>query len=333
MDGAGAIGLIALKAVLALVIGLVNIIVFMYMERKVIADMQVRFGPMRVGPHGTLQQIADVIKLLNKEDIIPAAADKWLFILAPFIAFVPAFMLYLTIPISHNLMVANLDLGFFYLFGILTVVPVSILVAGWASHNKYSLLGGLRGAAQQISYEIPLLASILGVVMLTGSFSLVDIVKAQQLPLIKIGAFTVLPRWYVFLQPFAFLFYFTAALADTQRTPFDIPEAESELVQGYNTEYSSIKFALFFLGEYSNALIISALSVIAFFGGWSGFGPIPGVVWFFLKTYIFVYFIIWLRSTLPRIRIDQLMDLGWKILLPLTLINVVVTGFLMLKGT
>jgi len=325
------IGLIALKGVLALAIGIANIVIFIYMERKVIADMQVRFGPMRVGPHGTLQPIADLIKILNKEDIIPAAADRWLFILAPGIAFVPAYMLYLTIPISQNLMVADLDLGIFYLFGIMTVVPVSVLVAGWASHSKYALLGGLRGAAQQISYEIPLLASILGVVMLTGSFSLVSIVKAQQLPLIKLGAFTILPRWYIFLQPFGFLFYFIAALADTQRTPFDIPEAESELVQGYNTEYSSIKFALFFLGEYSNALIISALSVIVFFGGWSGFGPIPGVVWFFLKTYAFVYFIIWLRSTLPRIRIDQLMDLGWKVLLPLTLVNVIVTGFLMIR--
>ncbi|MDP1808090.1 MAG: NADH-quinone oxidoreductase subunit NuoH [Actinomycetota bacterium] len=322
--------MITLKGVLALAIGIVNIVIFIYMERKVIADMQVRFGPMRVGPHGTLQPIADVIKLLAKEDIVPAAADRLLFILAPFIAFVPAFMLYLTIPISENLVVADLPLGIFYLFGILTVVPVSVLIAGWSSHSKYALLGGLRGAAQQISYEIPLLASILGVIMLTGSFSLVDIVKAQQVPLIKLGAFTILPRWFIFLQPFGFLFYFTAALADTQRTPFDMPEAESELVQGYNTEYSSIKFALFFLGEYSNALIISALSVIIFFGGWSGFGPIPGVVWFFLKTYVFVYFIIWLRSTLPRIRIDQLMDMGWKILLPLTLVNIIVTGFLMI---
>src|SRR3989304_1139326 len=250
MEVFSAVGLIAIKAIIALLIGLGNVVVFLYIERKIIADMQVRYGPMRVGFHGILQPIADSLKLMTKEDIIPTAADRWLFILAPFIAFVPAFMLYLTIPISENLYVANLDLGFFYLFGILTVVPVAVLVAGWASHSKYALIGGLRGAAQQISYEIPLLASILGVVMLTGSFSLVDIVNAQQLPLIKIGAFTILPRWYIFLQPFGFLFYFTAALADTQRTPFDIPDAESELVQGYNTEYSSMKFALFFLGEY-----------------------------------------------------------------------------------
>lgn len=321
--------LIVLKGIIALVIGLVNILIFLYMERKVLADLQVRYGPMRVGPHGLLQPVADALKLILKEDIIPTAADRWLFILAPFIAFVPAFMLYLTIPISENLYVYNLDLGFFYLFGVLTVVPVGILVAGWASHSKYSLIGGLRAAAQQISYEIPLLLSVLGVIMLAGSFSLVDIVKAQQSYFYLFGI-PILPRWFIFLQPFGFLFYFIAALSDTQRTPFDIPEAESELVQGYSTEYSSMKFALFFLGEYSNVIIISALSVIAFLGGWSG--PIlPGVVWFFLKTYALVYLIIWLRATWPRVRIDQLMDFGWKILLPLTLINIMVTGFLMLK--
>jgi NADH-quinone oxidoreductase subunit H len=321
--------LIVLKGIIALAIGLGNVLVFLYLERKVLADLQVRYGPMRVGPHGLLQPIADALKLILKEDIIPTAADKWLFILAPFIAFVPAFMLYLTIPISENLYVYNLDLGFFYLFGILTVVPVGILVAGWASHSKYSLIGGLRAAAQQISYEIPLLLSVLGVVMLAGSFSLVDIVKAQQGYLHLFGV-PILPRWFIFLQPFGFLFYFIAALSDTQRTPFDIPEAESELVQGYFTEYSSMKFALFFLGEYSNVIIISALSVIAFLGGWSG-PLLPGVVWFFLKTYALVYLVIWLRATWPRVRIDQLMDFGWKILLPLTLINIMVTGFLMLR--
>lgn len=323
------IALIVLKGIIALAIGLVNVLIFLYLERKVLADMQVRYGPMRVGPHGLLQPIADALKLILKEDIIPTAADRWLFIVAPFIAFVPAFMLYLTIPISENLYVYNMDLGFFYLFGILTVVPVGILVAGWASHSKYSLLGGLRAAAQQISYEIPLLLSVLGVIMLAGSFSLVDIVKAQQGYFYLFGI-PVLPRWFIFLQPFGFLFYFLAALSDTQRTPFDIPEAESELVQGYFTEYSSMKFALFFLGEYSNVLIISALSVIAFLGGWAG-PLLPGVVWFFIKTYLLVYLVIWLRATWPRIRIDQLMDFGWKILLPLTLINITVTGFLMLR--
>lgn len=326
----GTIGIIVLKGIIALAICLLNVMVFLYMERKVIADMQSRLGPMRVGPHGALQPLADVLKLIIKEDIIPKEADRILFVLAPLMVFVPSFMLFMAIPISENIVVNSLDLGFFYLFGILTVVPVGTLMAGWASHNKYSLIGGLRAAAQQISYEIPLLASVLGVVMLTGSLNLMNIVEAQQ-GYIHIFGYAVLPRWFIFLQPLSFLLYFTAALADTQRTPFDIPEAESELVQGYNTEYSGIKFAHFMLGEYSNATVISALSVIAFFGGWSGFGPIPGVIWFIIKTYLLVYFIIWLRSTLPRVRIDQLMNLGWKVLLPLTLVNIVVTGFLVVR--
>jgi NADH-quinone oxidoreductase subunit H len=329
MENLTTIGLIALKGVIALGIGLTSLLVYLYMERKVMADIHVRMGPMRVGPHGILQPIADSLKLILKEDLRPAGADKWLFALAPFISFVPAFMLYLTIPISENLMVANLDMGLFYLFAMLTVGPVGVLVAGWSSYSKYPLIGGLRAAAQQISYEIPLLISLLGVVMIAGSFSLVEIVKAQQ-GFIHIFGYPVLPRWFVFLQPFGLLFYFIAALADTQRTPFDLPEAESEIVEGFTVEYSGMKFALFMLAEYSNTLIISAICVLAFFGGWAGFGPIPGVVWFFMKLYAFVYLVIWLRGTLPRVRIDQLMDLGWKVLLPLTLINVMVTGFMML---
>jgi len=320
------VGVIILKAVIALVIGLVNVLIFLYLERKVIADIQVRMGPMRVGFHGTLQPFADALKLLLKEDIRPKHADKWMFFIAPAIVFIPAYLLYLTIPISENLVVVDLDLGLFYLFAMMTVVPVGILVAGWSSYNKYSLIGGLRAAAQQISYEIPLLLSVLGVVMLAESFSLVDIVKAQQ-GFIHLFGVPILPHWFIFLQPFGFLLFFIAALSDTQRTPFDIPEAESELVQGYSSEYSSMKFALFFLGEYSDALIASALAVIVFFGGWNG--PIlPGIIWFFLKTYAFVYFIIWMRATLPRIRIDQLMSFGWKVLLPLCLVNIMVTGFL-----
>ncbi len=323
------IGWLAIKGVIAFAIGLGNVIVFLYIERKILADLQVRMGPMRVGYHGLLQPIADVLKLLTKEDIRPSARDKWLFFLAPIIAVAPAIMLYLTIPISRTLYVVDLDLGFFYLFGVMTVVPVGVLVAGWSSYSKYSLLGGLRAAAQQISYEIPLLISILGVIMIAGSFSLVDIVNAQG-GFIEIGGIPILPRWFIFLQPFGFLFFFIAALADTQRVPFDIPEAETELVQGYFTEYSSMKFALFFVGEYSDTLVVAALAVIAFFGGWSG--PIlPDVVWFFLKVYAFVYLIIWVRGTLPRIRIDQLMEFGWKVLLPLTLVNVMVTGFMLVR--
>jgi len=321
--------LILLKGVVALAVGLLNVIVFLYVERKVLADMQVRMGPMRVGSHGILQPVADALKLLLKEDIIPTNVDWLLFVTAPFIVFVPSFMLYMVIPISPTWVVNDLDISLFYIFGILTVLPVGILIAGWSSYSKYSLLGGIRAAAQQISYEIPLLISILGVIMITGSLSLVKTVELQSGALLKIGSVPILPNWFIFLQPLGFIFYFVTMLADQERTPFDIPEAESEIVQGYFTEYSSMKFALFFLAEYSNVIVLSAIAVLLFFGGWQG-PLLPPVVWFFIKTWILVYIVIWLRATLPRIRIDQLMDMGWKILLPLTLVNVVLTGFLQL---
>lgn len=321
--------LIVIRVVISLAIGLGNVIIFLYVERKVLADLQVRMGPMRVGKHGFLQPIADALKLILKEDIIPTKVDRILFLVAPILVFAPSFMIYMVIPISPNLIVKDLDVGLFYIFGLLTVLPVGILIAGWASYSKYPLLGGLRAAAQQISYEIPLLISVLGVIMLAGSMSLLEIVKQQSSALVSIGGVTIVPKWFIFFQPFAFIFYFITFLADQQRTPFDIPEAESEIVQGYFTEYSSMKFALFFLAEYSNVLVLSAVGVLIFFGGWSG--PIlPPVVWFFAKTWLLVYVVIWLRGTLPRIRIDQLMALGWKILLPLTLLNVALTGFMQL---
>lgn len=318
------------KALIALGIGLAHIVVFLYAERKLIADMQVRMGPMRVGKHGILQPVADVLKLLTKEDIIPKRADKLLFVIAPIIVFAPSFMIYMVIPLSSNLIANDLGTGIFYVFGVLTVLPVGILLAGWSSFSKYSLLGGLRAAAQQISYEIPLLISILGVIMLSGSFSLVDIVGAQGGSFLHLGDIGMLPRWFIFLQPLAFVLYFITMLADQVRTPFDLPEAESEIVQGYVTEYSSMKFALFFVAEYSNVLVLSTIAVLAFLGGWHGpFGP--SVIWLALKVYLLIFLVIWLRATLPRVRIDQLMDLGWKILLPLGLLNVVITGFLMLQ--
>lgn len=321
---------IIVKALIALGIGLAHIVVFLYAERKLIADMQVRMGPMRVGKHGILQPVADVLKLLTKEDIIPKRADKLLFVIAPIIVFAPSFMIYMVIPLSRNLIVNDLGTGIFYVFGVLTVLPVGILLAGWSSFSKYSLLGGLRAAAQQISYEIPLLISILGVIMLSGSFSLVDIVGAQGGSFLHLGDIGMLPRWFIFLQPLAFVLYFITMLADQVRTPFDLPEAESEIVQGYVTEYSSMKFAIFFVAEYSNVLVLSTIAVLAFLGGWHGpFGP--SVVWLALKVYLLIFVVIWLRATLPRVRIDQLMDLGWKILLPLGLLNVVLTGFLMLQ--
>lgn len=321
---------IIIKALLALAIGLVHILVFLYAERKLLADMQVRMGPMRVGKHGILQPVADALKLLIKEDIIPKGADKLLFVVAPIIVFAPSFMIYMVIPLSSRFVAHDMGTGIFYIFGVLTVLPVGILLAGWSSFSKYSLLGGLRAAAQQISYEIPLLISILGIIMLSGSFSLVSVVGAQKGSFLHLGSVGLLPRWFIFLQPLAFILFFVTMLADQVRTPFDLPEAESEIVQGYMTEYSSMKFAIFFLAEYSNVVILSTIAALAFLGGWHGpFGP--SVFWLALKVYFLIFVVIWLRATLPRVRIDQLMDLGWKILLPLGLLNVVVTGFLMLQ--
>lgn len=305
------------KAIGVLIVAMMNIIFILYIERKIMADMQVRYGPMRVGPHGILQPIADALKLVLKEDIIQKHAKKTLFILAPFLVFVPSFLMYLVVPAGEGLIALNLDIGIFFAVAVSTILPIGIIVGGWSSFNKYSLFGAMRSAAQQISYEVPLMLSFLGVIMLAGSMHLVDIVNAQQ------GY-----RWFIFLQPFAFIFYFIASLADLNRTPFDIPEAESELVQGFVTEYSSMKFALFFLAEYSNLFVISILAVLLFFGGWHGPAFLPPIVWFFLKVYALIYLSIWIRATLPRVRIDQLMTLGWKILLPLTLINIGVTGFM-----
>lgn len=301
-----------------------NGVFLVYAERKIIADIQVRMGPMRVGRHGILQTVADSLKLILKEDTVPAYADKWLFTLAPIIFFLPAFLLYLALPISENLIILNMDIGIYYIFAFETVIPVGIIVAGWASYNKYSLLGGLRAAAQQLSYEVPLLLSGLGVIMLSSSLSLVEIVKAQDGLL-----FGILPNWFIFYQPFGFLIYLIAGIADLNRTPFDIPEAESELVAGFAVEYSGMKFGIFMAAEYSNVFLVSAVAALLFLGGWQG-PLLPPVLWFFIKTYFMIFVIIWLRGTLPRVRIDQLMSLSWKILLPATLANILLTGLLMI---
>ncbi len=318
-----------LRGLIALAIGLVNVIIYLYVERKVFADIHVRLGPMRVGKHGVLQPIADALKLLLKEDIIPAKADRLLFILAPVIVFAPSIMIYMVVPLTDNVIANDLDLGIFYIFGVLTIVPIGVLIAGWASYSKYSLLGGLRAAAQQISYEIPLLLSVLGVVMITGSMDLRTIVNQQTGSLVSIGNVGIIPNWFVFLQPLGFIIYFITLLADQFRVPFDIPEAESELVQGYQTEYSSMKFGFLQLAEYSNVLVLSAVGVLLFFGGWHG--PfLPPIIWFFIKVWIGILLITWIRMTLPRVRVDQLMTFGWKLLLPLTLANIALTGFLQL---
>lgn len=311
----GSLANTVIAAVVVLVASLINVLVVVYMELKFMADVQVRYGPMKVGFHGILQPIADALKLATKEDILPSKADKGLFILAPFLVFVPTYLLYMVIPIGENMVAANLNVGVFFIMAISSIIPVGIIVAGWASYNKYSLFGAMRSAAQQISYEVPLVLSFLGIVMMAGSLSLVDIVKAQE------------QVWFILVQPLAFLFFFIASMADLNRSPFDIPEAESEIVQGFFTEYSSMKFALYMLAEYSNVLVVSLLGALLFFGGWLGPAFLPPVVWLLIKTYGLVLINIWVRSTYPRVRIDQLMTLGWKILLPLTLANIVIYAF------
>ncbi|MFQ5574917.1 MAG: NADH-quinone oxidoreductase subunit NuoH [Terriglobia bacterium] len=308
-----------------LVLVLANVIVIGYVEMKVAADMQVRLGPMRVGWHGILQPVADGLKMFLKEDTVPRNADKPLFWLAPIISFVPGFLLFLVIPLGETLVANDMDIGIFYIFALATIMPVGVVVAGWASNSKYSLLGGLRGAAQQISYEVPLLLSLLGVVMIVGSLSLVEIVGAQSGRILGF-----LPGWFIFLQPFAFLLFFVSLLAEVNRVPFDIPEAESEIVAGYFTEYSGMKFGLFFATEYMMTFLLALLGALVFLGGWRG--PfLPPVVWLLVKTYGLIYVSIWVRWSLPRVRIDQILALGWKILLPATLLNIFVTGLFLLQ--
>ena len=312
-------------------------------ERKVIAFMQVRLGPMRVGPWGLLQPIADPIKLLLKEDIIPARADKWIFMLAPVICLIPAFIVFAVIPFgpainifgkSVTLYITDLNIGVLYVLSISSVGVLGIIMAGWASNSKYPLLGALRSAAQMVSYEVALGFSIMGVLMLSGSLSLVSIVEAQR----NAGA------WYVFYQPVAFLLFFICGVAETNRAPFDLPEAESELVAGFHTEYSGFRFSLFFLAEYANMITVSAMAVTLFWGGWMRPFPnvsalgfldlIPPILWFAIKIVIFLYFYLWFRASWPRYRYDQLMKMGWQFLLPLSIENVIVTAILvlLLKG-
>ncbi|MBI5399766.1 NADH-quinone oxidoreductase subunit NuoH [Candidatus Saganbacteria bacterium] len=315
------IGLIILLLKIAAVLVFISLTVLflVYAERKVSAHFQVRYGPMRVGWHGGLQMIADTIKLLLKEDITPKDVDKLVFFIAPILCFVSAYLAYLTLPFSPQIVVKNLNIGLLYILGVTSLTVLSLMMAGWASNNKYALLGGFRSVAQIISYEIPLVLSVLPVVMMAGSLNLITIVEAQK----------SLP--FILVQPLGFLLYLTAAAAEANRAPFDIPEAEQELVAGYNVEYSGIKFSMFFLAEYVNMFTICALAAILFLGGWQG--PIlPPVIWFLIKVYLLVFVLMWVRWTFPRLRIDQLMSFCWKILLPLALANFLISGlWLVLK--
>lgn len=294
-------------------------------ERKVVGYIQLRYGPNQVGGRfGLLQTAADVAKLLMKEDVIPQKADKPLFILAPVLAFVPAFAVLAVIPFSESLYFADLGVGLLYYFAVAGISTLGMVTGGWASNNKYSLLGAMRTAAQMISYEVPLIMSVIGVVLLAGSINLTTIVEGQQ------------TWWYIFIQPLGFVIFIIAAVAELGRVPFDLPESESELVAGYMTEYSGFRWAFFMLAEYVYLFGTSALTTILFLGGWqpplqfipglSFLDAVPGVIWFALKFTAVVFFMIWLRGTLPRMRADQLMEFGWKVLLPLALVNLFLTA-------
>jgi NADH-quinone oxidoreductase subunit H len=310
---------ILLGIVVLTVIVLVNTIVVMWCERKWLGHMQKRQGPMRTGWHGSIQPFADALKLLGKEDLTPQAADRWIFLVAPLIAFTPSLLVYAAMPWVQQFAGFSFDVGIFLIFAIAAIFPVGMLLAGWASSNKYSLLGGFRAAAQQISYEVPMILAIMGVVMLAESMQISDIVEAQS-PLIN-----------AVTQPFAFILFFIGMLAELNRTPFDMPEAESELVGGFNTEYSSMRFALFFVAEYINVFTWSLIIVLLFFGGWNG-PVLPDLAWLFLKTYAMVFVIIWVRGSFPRVRVDQLMAIGWKLLLPAALVNVLLTAIGIVTG-
>jgi NADH-quinone oxidoreductase subunit H len=315
-----------------LIFGFIGILVMflVWMERKVSAHMQDRLGPMYTGGwHGWAQLIADSVKLLTKEDIIPAAADRILFKTAPFVVFIGAFASFVVLPFSASSIVSDLNIGILYAVAITSLSVVGIIMAGWASNNKWALLGGMRGAAQIVSYEIPAAMAIMVVVMQVSSLSMVDIVNAQK------GG---IHHWFVFRNPFnfiAFFVYFICSLAEVNRTPFDIPEAESELVAGYHTEYSGMRFAFFFMAEYTNMFVVSAIATTVFLGGWTSALPEsllskwspPGPVHFVLKAIILIFVQMWLRWSLPRLRVDQLMYMCWKVMIPLSILLILGAGF------
>ncbi|MFH1028760.1 MAG: NADH-quinone oxidoreductase subunit NuoH [Pseudomonadota bacterium] len=294
-----------------------------FAERKILAWVQDRKGPNRVGPFGLLQPLADLIKLLTKEDFVPAAADRWLFYLAPAMAAIPAILIFAVIPFGAPLtiagrqlplVVADLNVGLLFFLALSSIAVYGVAIGGWASNSKYSLLGGIRGLAQLISYELSMGLSLVPVVMLARSFSLTDIVAAQ----------ASMP--FIVYQPLAFIIFLISITAECKRIPFDLPEAEGELVAGFHSEYSGMRFGLFFVGEYINIIVLGGLATTFFLGGWQG-PLLPPVIWFSLKTLAFAFFFIWMRGTLTRLRYDKLMHLGWKLLTPLDLVNILVTGW------
>jgi NADH-quinone oxidoreductase subunit H len=300
------------------------------LERRLMAFVQMRPGPNRVGPFGLLQPIADGLKFLFKEQIVPANANVLLYYAAPVISLIPALLSFSVIPFGPDLKIADISVGLLLIFAITSLGVYGIVLGGWASNSKYPLMGAMRSSAQMLSYELSLTLSVVGVLMISNTLSLSSLVQSQQ------GTwFGFLPRWNIFLQPFGFLVYVLSGIAETNRLPFDLAESEQELVAGWHTEYSGMKFAMFFLAEYANMVTVSALATIMFLGGWNG--PVGGpwwlqmalpTIWFLLKVGVFLFFYIMVRATIPRIRYDQLMYFGWKVLLPIALANILVTSFL-----
>jgi NADH-quinone oxidoreductase subunit H len=317
--------LIAKSGILLLFL-LLSAAYFVWLERKFLARLQVRYGPNRAGKFGLLQPIADTIKMLTKEDIVPAAADRFIFLLAPAVVATTALMMFAVVPFGSHLtlfgtnvplVITDLNVGLLYVFALSSLGVYGVAMGGWASNSKYSLLGGIRGAAQMISYELSLGLSLIPIVLLADSFSIVDIVNRQE------------KYPFILVQPLAFIIFMISAMAESKRIPFDLPEAENELGAGYHTEYSGIRFGLFFLGEYVHLQVLGALVAVLFLGGWRG--PIlPAPLWLFIKIIFVVLIMIWVRGTLPRLRYDQLMALGWKILIPAALLNIMVTGAIVL---
>src|SRR5256712_7429968 len=324
-----------IKILIVLNATLVAVTYMVLLERKVIAWAQSRLGPMRVGPYGVLQPVADAIKLMIKEDITPVRADKCVFTAAPIIAMVPALIIYAVIPFGPTvnifghpvpLYITDINVGLLYVVSVASVGVYGIILAGWSSNSKYPLLASLRASAQLISYEVAVTLTLVSVILMAGSLSMVGIVNAQYNQRV----------WYAFVQPVAFLIFFIGGLAETNRAPFDLPEAEQELTGGFHTEYSGMRFALFFLAEYPNMIVVSSVATNPFLGRWlrpvsnvaalSFLDFVPAWIWFLLKTFMFLYVFLWVRATLPRYRYDQLMRLGWKVLIPLGIANVIVTA-------
>lgn len=319
-----AVAVIMVKVVLITVILFIVPVPLTWLERKIAGHIQQRMGPMRVGWHGLLQPLADGLKLLTKEDNIPDQSDRVLFKIAPFVALVPPFMVFVAVPFGDEVSIlgyetpaylSDMNVGLLYILAVAGLEIYGVVFGGWASNSKYALLGSLRTCAQLISYEVPMGFAVIGVIMLSQSMNLSDIVDAQE------------PLWFIVYQPLGFFIFFIAGLAEAQRIPFDLAEAEGDLGAGYHTEYSGMRFSFFMISEYLVMLTISVLCVLLFFGGWHGvLIPLPAPIWFALKVGFFIYLFMWFRFTFPRYRYDQLMSIGWKVLVPLSILNILITG-------